>query len=184
MKKIKSFKGKLYLVPFTLILLLLNLKFSYGDEPLGIFIERIDDAKGISICKICGRTINSGNIHMEAEKILRELIKDNLREMGVNFIEEKGTGRYLHVLLYRFIERKGGNLAVEKPASVGFHMHLIDRDNVLKKTYVFEETQQALSENLLSIGKFLRRRAKWITARELAEEGVNEGLQRLMEDLR
>lgn len=72
---------------------------------------------------------------------------------------------------------------MDKPASVSFHIHLIDKNNALRRVYVFEETQQALSQNILNIRKFLRRRARWLTVSELAEEGVYAGLEALKEDL-
>ncbi|MCX7965018.1 MAG: hypothetical protein N2596_00135 [Syntrophorhabdaceae bacterium] len=172
------------LIILQVFFLILQNNPSNADEPWGIQIEREDGTDGLRRCKICGRILNIGHIHMDAEGIVKNHLKNNLTDMNIPFIENKGTGRYIHILLYRFIERKGGNLAVDRPASVGFHIHLFDKDNILKRVYVFEETQQALSENVLSIGKFLRRRARWITASELAEEGIYNGLLILQEELK
>ncbi|MCX8111205.1 MAG: hypothetical protein N3D15_08155, partial [Syntrophorhabdaceae bacterium] len=127
--------------------------------------------------------IGIGSMHMDAEVIVENHLKNTLNDMGIDYTDHKGTGRYIHVLIYKFIERRGGNLAVEKPASVGLHIHLFEKNNVFKRVYVFEETQQALSQNILNIRKFLRRRAKWLTVSELAEEGIYTGLQKLQEDL-
>lgn len=157
---------------------------SMAEEPWGIHVEREEDTGGLVRCRFCGRILNTGSIHRDAEEIVKSHLKNNLLDMGINFIEDKGTVRYIHILIYKFAERKGGNLAVEKPASVGFHIHLYDKDNILRRVYVFEETQQALSENVLNIGKFLKRRARWITAGELAEEGIYNALMKLKEDLK
>jgi len=46
------------------------------------------------------------------------------------------------------------------------------KDGQLVWRGIFEETQQALSENILKIGAFIKRKARWITARELAAEGL------------
>jgi len=43
----------------------------------------------------------------------------------------------------------------------------------------FDETQQSLSENLLKIGSFVRRKASWLTAEELSSVGMDEMLIRL-----
>ncbi len=81
--------------------------------------------------------------------------------------------------LYRFEERVGSSLGVEKPASVGFDLHLIRmRDGKAVWEGKLDETQQPLSENILRIGAFLRRKASWLTAEELASVGVDEMLSR------
>lgn len=157
---------------------------SSANEPWGIYVERIEDAEGLERCRVCGRIIGIGSMHMDAEVIVENHLKNALNDLEIDYIDHKGTGRYIHVLIYKFTERKGGNLAVDKPASVGLHIHLIEKNNVFKRVYVFEETQQALSQNVLNIRKFLRRRAKWLTVSELAEEGIYTGIQRLQEDLK
>jgi len=153
--------------------------YSFGD--LGISVERLED-QNVDRCKYCGRPFKAGSIHKNAEMIIMEKIKEVLTERDIGFREETKKGRYIHVLVYKFEERKGGNFAVEKPASIGFHMHLME-DNTVYRTYQFDESQQALSENLFNIGKFLRRGAKWITAEQLAEEGINKGLDVLLQGL-
>jgi len=153
------------------------------NEPWGIYVERVEEEGGLERCWVCGKIINIGSVHIDAEVIVENHLKSNLSDMGIEYIDHKGTGRYIHVLIYKFIERRGGNLAVDKPASVSFHIHLIDKNNALRRVYVFEETQQALSQNILNIRKFLRRRARWLTVSELAEEGVYAGLEALKEDL-
>lgn len=169
---------------FSIFGLLITNVLVIANEPWGIYIERQENATGQVPCKICGRTLKLGHVHVNAEIIMKNHLKNNLVDMGINFIDEKGPGKFIHVLIYRFIERRGGNFAVEKPASVGFHIHLFDKDNILRKVYIFDETQQALSENVLTIGKFLRRRARWVTASELAEEGLYNGLMELKEELK
>jgi hypothetical protein len=49
--------------------------------------------------------------------------------------------------------------------------------------YVFEETQQPLSENVLDLPAFVKRGAKWVTAGELAREGVHKAVDRFADDL-
>ena len=83
-------------------------------------------------------------------------------------------------IVFRFEERKGSSIGVEKPASVGFDLHLF-RVNDGKRVWDvrFDETQRPLSENLFQVGSFFRRKAKWLTAEELAEVGMEEQLQKL-----
>ena len=77
--------------------------------------------------------------------------------------------------VWRFDERVGRSYSVEDPASVAFSLHLVDIENertVWRK--MFNETQQSLSENLLNAREFFKRGAKWLTAEELAEYGVED----------
>ena len=72
-----------------------------------------------------------------------------------------------------FRERDGGEAGVIHPASVTMNFYLIDVRNSLVTTRShFEETQIALSDNLLEANKFISRRGRWISALELAREGM------------
>jgi hypothetical protein len=69
---------------------------------------------------------------------------------------------------------------VERPASVSFDLHLFRlRDEKMVWTGKFDETQKPLSENLLKIGSFFRRKARWLVAEELASVGMDEMLRKL-----
>jgi len=76
-----------------------------------------------------------------------------------------------------FRERVGYALSAERPASVTFGVYLVrvsDGARVWGK--IFDKTQQSLMENLFQASTFFKR-PKWLTARELAEEGVEEILK-------
>jgi len=75
--------------------------------------------------------------------------------------------------LFHFKERVGARYSVESPASVSFSLFLVRvADGRILWRGIFEETQQALSENILKLGIFIKRKARWITAREMAAEGL------------
>lgn len=77
--------------------------------------------------------------------------------------------------LYRFRERIGKRYSVESPASVAFDFHLIRvSDGRVLWGGNYDETQRALSEDILHIGTFLKRNAEWITADKMAKEGIKE----------
>jgi ABC-type uncharacterized transport system auxiliary subunit len=79
----------------------------------------------------------------------------------------------LIVNVSRFRERIGNNRSVSSPAAITFDYKLINSINgAILCSGVFEETQQALSENLFNFGKASRRGFKWITAEQLAQEGL------------
>lgn len=76
-----------------------------------------------------------------------------------------------------FRERKGYALSAERPASVTFGVYLVRvSDGAMVWGKIFDKTQQSLMENLFQASTFFKR-PKWLTARELAEEGVEEILK-------
>jgi hypothetical protein len=79
-----------------------------------------------------------------------------------------------------YSERQGGEYGVESPASVVFEVQLLDAANgqVIWEAY-FNETQRTLLENVVEVKKFIKRRAKWLSADDLAREGVAEIVDRL-----
>jgi hypothetical protein len=82
--------------------------------------------------------------------------------------------------IYRFRQRVGAALGVDSPASVAFALELIRvADGRIIWHQPFDETQQSLDENLLNIGKFFNRGGKWVTAEELATEGLAKMMKTL-----
>ena len=76
-----------------------------------------------------------------------------------------------------FRERQGYALSAERPASVTFGVYLVRvSDGAMVWGKIFDKTQQSLMENLFQASTFFKR-PKWLTARELAEEGVEEILK-------
>lgn len=169
----------MFFVICSLVLSSAGLSFAIGD--LAVVVERVTDPN-VDKCKYCGRHMRPGEIHKDAEIIVENQLKNQMTEKGIGFALDKKKPLYINVLIYRFEDRRGGNFAVEKPASVGFHMHLME-DAVVGKVFVFDEYQQALSQNVLSIGKFLKRGGKWVTSEGLSNEGIEAGLNYLTEGL-
>ncbi len=76
-------------------------------------------------------------------------------------------------------ERKGSRWGVVEPAMVEFYLFLIDvKEKKVLEVFHFKQEQKALSENLLQIKSFLKRKG-WMTAKELFEEGLTKGLKEL-----
>jgi len=77
--------------------------------------------------------------------------------------------------LFIFKERVGGEWGVEEPAEVMLSLNLIDvSKGKLLKSYLYREEQKPLMENILDIKKFLLRGGKWVSAMELAKEGIKK----------
>jgi hypothetical protein len=126
---------------------------------------------------------------MPLEKVEEVFSKSDRRDFGLNPVSvsvqmgrELGADFVMVGLVFRCDERVGSSWGVEKPASVAFHLHVIRiRDGAAVWDGRFDETQKALFDNLLQTGSFLRRKAHWLTAAELAEVGMDELLKKLPE---
>jgi hypothetical protein len=148
---------------------------------LGVVVEKMEGSGEVRQCKYCGKFMKVGKIPKDADNILGNLLREGLATQDVGYINGNNNGNYINLLVFRYEERIGGNLGVEKPAGVGFHMHLME-NNVLKRVFIFDEDQQSLTENLFNMGKFFRRGAKWLTAEELSRDAIYQGLNVILED--
>jgi hypothetical protein len=89
--------------------------------------------------------------------------------------------RYILVpQLLKWQERVGGEWGVDQPAMVAFDLCLINaREKKLVERFHFEEEQSSLTENIFHWRDFVKRGGRWLTAPELAREGISEGLLEL-----
>ena len=80
----------------------------------------------------------------------------------------------------RFEERSGQAAGTRHPAGVGFEVTLYTAPGAQKLwSAVFNETQQALSENVLSTYRYPGGGMRWLTAEELAQWGAKETVRAL-----
>lgn len=177
---------------------------------LPFLIERVDDPSRGAICPVCRGVYKRGSILHGSQHTLAQLLQQKMDTLGtfkvlplekvedVFLKADKGQfelrplrsaiqlAKELNVdfvfvgYLFRFEERIGSRIGAERPASVGFDVHLLRvRDGKRVWDGKFDETQQALSENLLKMGSFVRRGAAWLKAEELSSVGMDEMLKRL-----
>ncbi len=119
-------------------------------------------------------------VHIVTERQLDALLND---AAGARLEQMKALGAkldsnaVLDITVTRFHDRDGSDLSVNTPASAAFQMVLthVDTGMVLWAAS-FDETQEALSSNLLSLGKARNRGFKWITVEDLVRQGVKERL--------
>lgn len=83
----------------------------------------------------------------------------------------------LETTISRYVNRVGGQYGVKEPAAVTFDYRLyeVNEGKVLCHGR-FDERQQSVMENLLSLGKASSRGFSWITAEQLMREGLKERL--------
>jgi hypothetical protein len=173
------------------------------------FIERVDDPTRGAVCPVCKAVYRPGDILPGSRNTLTRLLQEKMEAMDIfkilppEKVEEALSqserrefelkplrssvqlGKTLNMdfifigFVFRFEERIGSHIGAEKPASVGYDVHLIRlRDEKIVWTGKFDETQRPLSENVLKIGSFFRRKASWLTAEELSSVGMDEMLKR------
>ena len=175
-----------------------------------VLIARGEDQGRGSICPICKGVYQRGDVLAGSENTLTWILQQKMETLGTFKIfppekveevishrerrrfEEKPVasaidfGRELNAdflligFLFRFQERIGSSMGVERPASVGFDLHLFRlKDSKEVWRGKFDETQRPLSDDLLKIGAFFRRKASWLPAKELASVGIDELFMRL-----
>ena len=89
--------------------------------------------------------------------------------------ESLSADAFLAGYIWRWKERKGGEFAVEFPASVDFDLYLIRLDDkAIVWQHEYDKTQQSLAENFLDLRTFLRAKGTWLSAFELAELGLEQ----------
>jgi hypothetical protein len=173
-------------------------------------VERADDPARGAVCPVCKGIYGSGEIAPGAQNILTRELYGKMEALGafrvipLEKVEEARSrsvqirletnlvrsliplGRDLNAdfvmvaHLFRFEQRVGSSIGVEKPASVAFDLHLIRiRDGARVWDGTFDETQKALFDNLLRAGSFFKEGAKWVTAEELAAVGMDKVLKKL-----
>ncbi len=169
-----------------------------------------EDVEKGAVCPVCKGVYRKGNLPPGSRDALTRLLYQKIEARGTftvvpmgavekafdpldrKVVEQKPILSALQVgkeldagfvfvgFLFRFEERVGSPMGVEKPASVAFDLHLFRlRDERIVWMGKFDETQRPLSEDMTKIGSFLRRGAQWLTAEELAGAGMEDMLKKL-----
>lgn len=77
--------------------------------------------------------------------------------------------------VWRYVERQGEAAGTTRPASVGFEITLYAAPGGARLwSGTFDETQRALSENVLNAGRYPGGGTRWLTAEELLRWGATE----------
>lgn len=130
--------------------------------------ELLSKIKGVSI-------ISLDNSIAEFENVKKKNPELTYREAALKAGKDLGADAVLIGNIFVYREREGTGLSVVSPASVAFGVQLMNTANgeVVWDTY-FTETQKPLFENVAEVGKFFKRKGKWVTADEIATEGIQE----------
>jgi hypothetical protein len=148
-------------------------KIAKGGEKVveGIFINKLKDFKELEIIPMDKVEAVYKRISVESLKMpLMEILKKTGTELGADVI---AVG---HV--FRYVERIGYDYSAEKPASVAFEINFLHAKNgdIIWRG-VFDKTQKSLMEDLFQISSFYKGHGKWLTAAELAKQGMDHAFK-------
>lgn len=117
--------------------------------------------------------IANGSSHYSTFGLKKNHAK-HLQELGCR----EGVDTIMIGYLYAFRNRRGGDYGVERPSHVEFELVLMQTMSgriVWQRS--FKEIQKPLSEDLLKIKSFIKRKGKWVSAHEMARGALKEMLQ-------
>ncbi len=113
------------------------------------------------------------------ERLRHQDVALPLRRAAVQAGKESGADGVLVGFVYRFSERVGETFAADRPASAAFDLALIrvsDGAVVWKNT--FDESQRALSEDVIEASQYLSRGVRWFSVQEWGDYGLEQLLKR------
>jgi hypothetical protein len=132
------------------------------------FIDKLRDFKEMQI--IPTDKVAAVYNRVSAEELKKPLLAV-LKKVGAELQADVIAVGYI----YRYTERVGYDFSAERPASVAFEIHLLNvKDGSTIWHGVFDKTQKSLMENVYQAPSFFKGGGKWLTASQLAKQGIDE----------
>ena len=136
-----------------------------------ILIEKLKDFKEIEIIP-----------QEKVEGIYKRISAESLKMPLVEIIKKTGAELDADLIavgyVFRYVERIGYDYSAEKTASVAFEINFVNpKDGSIIWRGIFDRTQKSLMEDVLQIASFYKGHGKWLTARELTKQGMNQAFK-------
>jgi len=159
----------------TVICPLCGINYSSGKILMGsekiveeVFLDKLHELKKIELIS-----------PDKAQSVYKRIISESPKEPLSNIFKKIGNELGADVLavgyVYRYTEREGYSYSAKHPASVFFEIHLIKTiDGSIIWRGIFDKTQKSLMEDVFQISSFFKSGGKWMTARQLTEQGMNK----------
>jgi hypothetical protein len=113
------------------------------------------------------------------DRLRHEDISLPLRQAAMQAGQQVGVDGVLIGFVYRFSERVGETFAADRPASAAFDLALIRvSDGAVLWKNSFDDTQRAVSEDLIEASQYLNRGVRWFSVREWGDYGLEQLLKR------
>jgi hypothetical protein len=136
-----------------------------------LFIEKLKDFKEIEI-------IPQEKVEGIYKRVRTESLKMPLLEIMKKVGAELGADLIVAGHVFRYVERIGYDYSIEKPASVAFEINFVKpKDGSTTWRGTFDKTQKSLMEDVLQIASFYKGGGKWLTARELTKQGMDQAFK-------
>ena len=133
-----------------------------------VFVDKLHELKEIEL-------IPADKVQSVYKRIANESLNEPLLNIFKKVGRELGADVLIVGYVYRYTERDGYNYSAKHPASVFFEIHLIKTiDGSIIWRGIFDKTQKSLMEDVFQISSFFKGGGKWMTARQLTEQGVNK----------
>jgi hypothetical protein len=133
-----------------------------------VFIDKLHELKEVAI-------IPPDKVQDVYKRIASESLKKPLLKILKIVGNELGADILAVGYIYRYTERVGYDYSSEHPASVAFEIHLIKAiDGSTIWRGVFDKTQKSLMEDVFQASSFFKGGGKWLTARQLSKQGMDE----------
>jgi hypothetical protein len=82
--------------------------------------------------------------------------------------------------IYCYRDRSGTAYASARPAAVGFCLHLVDpATGEVLWTMRYRDEQRPLSDDLIALPEFIKRKGRWIRVEQMAEEAATRAASEL-----
>jgi hypothetical protein len=131
-----------------------------------VFVDKLHELKEVEL-------ISTDKVQSVYKRIASESLKEPLLNIFKKVGRELGADVLAVGYVYRYTERVGYEYSSEHPASVSFEIHLIKTiDGSIIWRGFFDKTQKSLMEDVFQISSFVRGGGKWMTARQLTEQGM------------
>jgi len=153
-----------------------------GDEPVPA------DAGSLAARKLAVHLARAGVAIVDPERVAGTWV---LADTGVydgraaaRVGEKIGANVAVFGTLSRYHEREGTAWAVKTPASIAYEATMVHvPDGALLAVDRFEYAQQALSENLLQLPRFVEGGGRWLTREELLDQALARTAERFARTL-
>jgi hypothetical protein len=133
-----------------------------------IFVNKLHELKEVEL-------LPSDKAEAVYKRISSESLKGSLLKNLMKVGDELGADFLVVGYVYRYVERVGYKFASDRPASVIFEIHLIKTsDGSIVWRGFFDKTQKSLMEDVFQMSSFFKGGGKWLTARQLTEQGMNK----------
>lgn len=133
------------------------------------FLQHLDKMRPGVTC------ISGEETSLVFRRISSSSLKSSLRQALCETGRELGADTVIVGYLYRFRELRGESFSAERPASVAFEIVMLTTgDGRVVWRGIFDHSQKSLMENIFQLSSFYKGHGRWMTARKLASQGLEE----------